>query len=300
VTGAVRATARTSTHEVRGLSVVHRPATGTDGGLDRATPPVRWVLLVHGAMDRAASFGRVMRRLPEHDCLAVDRRGYAGSQRGGIAPTLEHHVDDLVAVLDHFGADRVVVVGHSLGGRLALALAARRDPRVAAVAAFEPPAPELDGSRERIGGGAIEVGLREGPAAAAEHFYRGMVGDHTWGRLRDRDREARRAEGPALLAELVDLRDAPDRSDPGAIEVPVLLGVGELSAPAVRSGAVALREVLPGAPLVEIPGAGHGAHLTHPGEFAGFVRRAVALAAPGPAGPGRGGADPFHDGPTAR
>jgi len=285
VTDAAGRPARTSTHSVGGLSVVHRPARAA--GTGDAGP--RWVLFVHGAMDRAASFGRVVRRLPDLECLAVDRRGYAGSLGGGLAPTLSHHVDDLVAVLDAFEVPRAVVVGHSLGGLLTLELAARGDARVASVAAFEPPAPQWDGSRARVGGGAIEVGLREGPAAAGEHFYRRMVGDETWGRLRDRDREARRSEGPALMAELVDLRDEPERFDPRRVEVPVLLGVGELSAPSLRSGAEALDEVLQDRRLVEIRGAGHGAHLTHPDEFARYVRDAVAL-----------DTGPRHDGRAAR
>jgi pimeloyl-ACP methyl ester carboxylesterase len=49
------------------------------------------VVLVHGAMDRAASFGRVMRRLGDLDVVAYDRRGYAGSLGTGPATTLAEH-----------------------------------------------------------------------------------------------------------------------------------------------------------------------------------------------------------------
>jgi pimeloyl-ACP methyl ester carboxylesterase len=37
-------------------------------------------------------------------------------------------------------------------------------------------------------------------------------------------------------------------------------------------------EHTPDAELIEIEGAAHGAHLTHPDAFAGFVRAAVARA----------------------
>jgi pimeloyl-ACP methyl ester carboxylesterase len=37
---------------------------------------------------------------------------------------------------------------------------------------------------------------------------------------------------------------------------------------------------LPGAELVEIPAAGHGAHLTHPDAFASLVRRTADRALP--------------------
>jgi pimeloyl-ACP methyl ester carboxylesterase len=41
------------------------------------------------------------------------------------------HADDLVAVLDHLGVDRTLVVGHSMGGFVAVVLADRHPERVA-------------------------------------------------------------------------------------------------------------------------------------------------------------------------
>lgn len=279
---------RAVTSTVDGLAVTRRRPPEPDPGMSASRPTV---ILVHGAMDRAASFGRVMRRLSHLDVLALDRRGYAGSLGAGVARTLADHVRDLCTVIDWTGASRVVLVGHSLGATIALRCAATAGPRVVSVGAFEPPVPELDGSRERIGGGAIEVGLRSGAEEAAEVFYRRMVGDATWDRLRDRDRAARRAEGPALLAELVDLRDGTARTEPADIDMPMVLGVGGLSAEQFRSGAEALHDLVGGSRLVEIAGAGHGAHLTHAGEFARYVQDVVAAADTG-ADPSRG-ANPF-------
>jgi pimeloyl-ACP methyl ester carboxylesterase len=53
-----------------GLHVVERaPSDGWDG----YRGPV--VVLVHGSLDRAASFSRVIRRLPDWGVVAYDRRG---------------------------------------------------------------------------------------------------------------------------------------------------------------------------------------------------------------------------------
>ncbi len=48
---------------------------------------------------------------------------------------------------------------------------------------------------------------------------------------------------------------------------------------------------MPGAELVEIEGADHGAHLTHPVEVARWARRAVDLVGEERSAPRAGGAD---------
>lgn len=259
---------------VDGLAVTRRRHRDLD-------PSLPAVVLVHGAMDRAASFGRVMRRLPDLDVSAYDRRGYAGSLDAGVAPTVAAHAADLVAVARWTGAASVVVVGHSLGGSIALAAAALAPPddRPVGVGVFESPVPSLPGYRSDAGDRALEAAGRGGPSAAAESFYRLLVGDRTWERLRERDRSTRLAEGEALVAELADLRRPGAVVDPHTVQVPVAVGAGGASAAPLRESAVALAAALPGSPPVDtIAGAGHGAHLTHPDEFARWVRRCVELA----------------------
>ncbi len=235
------------------------------------------MVLVHGAMDRAASFGRTMRRLGGHDVVSYDRRGYGASSTAGVAGSIAEHAADLSGILDWLDAPEAVVVGHSLGGTIAAQLSAAADRRITALAAFESPFPLLDDSFDQVGGGAVRIGDEQGPEAAAEHFYRLMVGDRTWARLRERDRQARRAEGPALLAELRDLRRRDRALDPLVVDVPVLVGAGGLSSERLRDGARLLVERLAHAQPYVIETAGHGAHLTHPDEFARYVDATVRL-----------------------
>ena len=264
--------ARAEHDMVDGLAVVRRRRP--DVGVDVPT-----IVLVHGAMDRAASFGRTMRRLPDFDVVAYDRRGYADSPHVPGRGTLDAHATDLATVIAWTGASSVVVVGHSLGGTVGLALAERGDDRLVAVGAFESPAPWLDDSRSSVGGGAVDVADREGDAAGAEFFYRLMVGEHTWSRLRERDRAARRAEGPALLDELRDLRDPRTSIALDRVVLPVTVGAGGRSAEHLRRTAASLCRALPDAEQVDIADSGHGAHLSHPDDFARFVRATVARAA---------------------
>ncbi|MGH9083324.1 MAG: alpha/beta fold hydrolase [Acidimicrobiales bacterium] len=276
----------------RDLHVVARPpAAGWEG----YGGPV--VVLVHGSLDRAASFTRTVRRLPEAwGCVAYDRRGYQGSRSSGPVP-LEGHVDDLLAVAAAAaaagGAGRsVVTVGHSMGGVVALGAALAEPRRFTAVGAYEPPMPWLGFPRE--GAPASQDAPPADPAAEAERFFRRMVGDGAWERLSGAAKASRREDGPALVAELASLRrGAPAPFDVTALTVPVVFGCGgPATEPRRRRTAAWLAEHVAGGHLVEIPQAGHGAHLGHPTAFADLVRATVALGSPdGGQPPRRGGPD---------
>ena len=234
-------------------------------------------MLVHGSLDRAGSFARVIRRLDDVHTVAYDRRGYHRSRH--VVPvhdTLDGHVGDLLAVIDGRPA---VVVGHSYGGDIALGAALRPGGPgpILAVAAFEPPMPWL-GTWATRPNGARQPHRDDDPGLAAERFFRRMVGDSAWDRLPEATKEARRADGPALAAELAAIRVARPPFDVTRLAVPAVFGRGTESLPHHRDSADWLVAHVPGAELVEIEGAAHGAHLTHPDAFARFVRVAMARA----------------------
>src|SRR5262245_41509537 len=112
---------------VRGVAVSDRPARA-------AAPGDPLLLLVHGSMDRGASFVKAMRRLPDIDVVRYDRRGYGRSVDAGVGDTLDAHVDDLLAIVDD-AARPCVLVGHSFGGVVALVAAQARPTQVLAVGA---------------------------------------------------------------------------------------------------------------------------------------------------------------------
>jgi pimeloyl-ACP methyl ester carboxylesterase len=247
------------------------------------------VVLVHGSLDRGSSFTRTIRRLPEWGIVTYDRRGYQGSRDGGPPADLDRHVDDLlgvVAALPDTGrrthSRPVTAVGHSLGGDVVVGAALAEPGRFASIGAYEPPMPWLD--FHRSGGATARRGQPSAgdPADEVERFFRRMVGDAAWGRLPEAMRAERRADGPALAADLAGVRGAAP-FDVTALAVPAVFGRGGLQSGAHHRDTVAwLAEHVPGAQLMEIEGAGHGAHLTHPDAFAGFVRAAVHRAGRGP------------------
>jgi len=240
-------------------------------------PPV--VVLVHGALDRASSFARTVRRLDDLAVVTYDRRGYGGSRLDGPPATLADHVDDLLGVvgeLDRFGG-RVTAVGHSLGGDVVVAAAIARPEGFASVGAFEPPMPWLGFTNPNRPPAAVRRPPEADPAAEAEGFFVRMVGQAAWDRLPERTRRGRRAEGPALVADLAAIR-GPEPFDVTTLAVPAVFGRGGAgSQPHHRQTVDWLAAHVPGAEELTVDAAGHGAHLSHPDAFAAFVRAVVAL-----------------------
>jgi len=254
-----------------GLHVAERPA---------ATPGGPAVVLVHGSLDRGESFRRVMRRLPEATVVAYDRRGYHLSRPAGVTDIAGHIGDllDVVAALRAAGAGPVAAVGHSVGGDVVLGAALAEPRALPSIGAFEPPMPWL-GFRRRQGAdgaGSPWTPMDEDPGAEAERFFTRMVGPGAWNRLSEQGRAERRADGPALVADLLSVRgEAP--FDVMDLSVPVVFGMGgAASQPHHRNGVTWLGSHVPGASIYEIPGAGHGAHLSHPDGFATYVRTVLA------------------------
>jgi pimeloyl-ACP methyl ester carboxylesterase len=96
----------------------------------RAGAPV--VVLVHGITANHLSWSMVADRLGEHATLvAPDLRGRAGSASLPGPFGMANHALDLLAVLDHIGVRRAILVGHSMGAYAAAAFAVNHDDRLA-------------------------------------------------------------------------------------------------------------------------------------------------------------------------
>jgi pimeloyl-ACP methyl ester carboxylesterase len=250
-----------------GLHVIDRPA-------DRDGAPT--LVLVHGSLDRAESFRRVMRRLPEVRIVAYDRRGYQDSRAGGVVD-MGGHMADLLRVVDELrshGAQQVSAIGHSLGGDVVVGAAIAEPSAFSSIGAFEPPMPWLGFRRPLDANGQPRTWtpLAEDPGAEAEHFFGRMVSPASWERLTDEGQASRRADGPALVADLTSMR-GPAPFDVMTLSVPCVFGMGGAgSQPHHRAGVEWLGTHVPGAIYFEADGAQHGAHLSHPDKFATYAR----------------------------
>lgn len=90
------------------------------------------VVLLHGFATSGHLWSAVVPHLPDgHRTVVVDLLGFGRSDRPGSHDvSLDAHADRVIALLDALGIDRACVIGHEVGGAIALAAALRHPLRV--------------------------------------------------------------------------------------------------------------------------------------------------------------------------
>ena len=205
-------------------------------------------------------------------CVTFDNRGMGKSQPAGAAISVEQMARDARAILDAAGVSEADVVGHSLGGVVALELALTAPARVRSLALLctfaggktaAPPTARMLwlGARTRIGTRQMR----------RRSFLRLVMPP---GPIADPDRLAERiatlfghdlADQPSIVGE--QLR-ALRRSDTSARlrdlpRVPVLIMSGRHDPIGPPSAGRALAAAIAGARYIEVPDASHGLPISH-------------------------------------
>lgn len=116
-----------------------------------SSPPV---ILVHGGRDQKRSWDWTAKSLAEQYCVyAYDLRGHGQSDwvSDGDYGVMDH-VYDLASLVDHIGAQVVRIVGHSLGGNIAIRYSGLFPQNVKKLIAIEGlgPSPELLAERKAV------------------------------------------------------------------------------------------------------------------------------------------------------
>ena len=245
------------------------------------------LILVHGTTADHRTW-RVLGPMlaPRFALHAVDRRGRGASGDGHGPYAIGLELDDLAAVADAVataGGVPVDVLGHSLGGRIALA-ASLRTPSIRRVIAYE----SAPGSALRAPGERDELleALREDLArgdndALLARFMTDAVGmppadlgafraDPIW-RLRS-------AAAPTIVRELDAADAAPEISMDvlATVRVPVLQVAGSASPASFRQAVTALDARLADGRIAIIDGARHAAHHSHPAQLVALVEAFLA------------------------
>jgi pimeloyl-ACP methyl ester carboxylesterase len=210
------------------------------------------LVLVHGAGGTHAHWPEALRRLPGRRVLAVDLPGHGDSPPPGerAVPAYARRVVDL---LDALGIPRAAVGGHSMGGAIALTLALDAPERVAGLLLVG------TGARLRVAPAILQAWAdptraSELATAAAGFFFGASASPEL---LRAY------AEGLASVAPGVVHGDftACDAFDViarlGEIRIPARVVVGEEDRLTPPKYSTLLRDKLPGAGFLVVPGAGH-------------------------------------------
>jgi len=92
--------------------------TASDSGQGKA------VVFLHGFLENRAMWAELQEALPKkYRCISLDLPGHGESENLAYVHSMEEMAEVVKALLDHLKIRRAIVVGHSLGGYVALALA---------------------------------------------------------------------------------------------------------------------------------------------------------------------------------
>ncbi|HXW66512.1 MAG TPA: alpha/beta fold hydrolase [Thermoplasmata archaeon] len=270
-------TADTKTLEVSGGAIAFE-----DSGRGPAV-----VLLHEGIADRRMWHREFGALAHDHRVLRYDFRGYGGSRP---ASSSFSPVDDLLALLDHARLERPLLVGPSMGGKVALDLTLAHPDRVGGLLLVAPGYSGMDyehvpGGKatferdERLSQAAVEAWtaghleeaterLRELWASALSgrelELFRTMVRDNAPEVFEERSGRFETRAGPPAAGRLAQIR------------VPTVLLVGDRDNPAMPHLANYLARGIPGAQLELVAGADHLLNLSRPDAFDAGLARAMA------------------------
>lgn len=207
----------------------------------------------------------------------------AGASGTGDGPSdrrprasVERTADDLAAIVRRLGAERVDVVGYSMGARIALRLAVAHPEAVGRLVLEAPSAgiadPAARAERAVADAGRARFVVSEGIEAFAARWEAEPVlaGEAALpADARARQAAIRRSHAPlGLAASLVYAGQGamePLHDRLAALTAPTLVVAG--AADLARARAEEVAAAIPGARLVLVPGAGHAPHLERPDRF---------------------------------
>ncbi len=251
-------------------------------------PPV---LLLNGGLMTYAAWEPLAAGLRDrYRVVAFDFRGQWLSP-GAPPATLDGHVEDVRALLDHLGIEHAHLVGTSFGAIVGLLLAARAPERVrsvTAVTATERVTPEMwraagplrEACRQAAAGGDGGLFFDHVAAATFSPAYRAAQA----GVLAERRRQVA-AMPPAWFDGVLGLLGALEGLDltpvlPG-LRCPALVVGAELDATFPVEHSRALAAHIPGARLAIVPGCGHGLVVEAADRLSAIVQAFLADAEPG-------------------
>ena len=189
-----------------------------------------------------------------HRVIRFDLRGHGLSAPGAATATMAEFAADAFALLDHLGIAAAHLGGISIGGRIAMEMAASRPERVLSLflldTALEFPPPENWQAR-------IDAVAAGGMASVADGVMARWVMDQALPSSRALRSMLLATPPEGYSAAAAALRDARAAPLLGRLSGPATVVVGEQDLATPVASSEAIRDAIPGSRLVVIPGVGH-------------------------------------------
>lgn len=232
---------------------------------DRLRPPA---LFIHGAGGHHLYWPSQVRHLPRQRILALDLPGHGHSAGRGYQ-TIEGYADAVTEFLQSIGLCTVALIGHSMGGAIALCMAHRFPERVLGLCLIS------TGARLRVAPDILRLTADAPRFGEAISLIVGMsFSPSTSVRLRDLAAERMRDTRPSVLHGDFLACDAFDATAwLERIAAPTTLICGEEDRMTPPWHSEFLRGKIPGAQLDIVPAAGHMVMLEQPERVAGDIDR---------------------------
>jgi pimeloyl-ACP methyl ester carboxylesterase len=243
----------------------------------------RTLILLHAFPLSADMWLPQLARVPQGwRYIAPDIRGFRGAgpayEDAALAnASMDDYADDVLALMDHLDIETAAVAGLSMGGYVAMALAARAAARLThlILADTRMAADTPDG---RAGRDAMKAELAaRGPRAVADAMLPKLTGPTSQREQPDLDDAVRhlielnRAE--AIAGAIDALKSRPDRTVAlSQLTIPALIVCGTEDALTPPADSEAMARTIPGARLQMIPAAGHLSNLEQPAAFNDALR----------------------------
>jgi len=222
------------------------------------------VLLLHGfPLDHTIWEHQVDRLSANYRVVVPDLPGMGNSPPlpSAIVPSISLLAEQVLSLMDARKIGEAAVVGHSMGGYIALAMYHLAPERVTGLAFVcsqaLPDTPEARHNRYEL----IRAVQEQGPAAAAEAmlpklFAPSVPADSP---LRQQvDTIIRRTPAQGIKAALLAMARRPDMTPYlYEVDVPTLVLIGDQDRATPPERSLAIKEALPHARVVQVPGAGH-------------------------------------------
>jgi pimeloyl-ACP methyl ester carboxylesterase len=230
---------------------------------EKGSPTALPVIFIHGfPFSHKMWDAQVAALSPAYRTIAYDVRGLGESSLGDGQYTIEGDVDDLLAVMDHFGIAKAVIAGHSMGGYITLR-ALERNPERFLGAILCNTRSEADGNETRIMRARTMAAVKSrGSSWFAEDFIRKVFAESSFTRVPEAVEHIRvtiaRTAPLAIAGTLLALASRTDTTGMlGHITVPALIIVGADDATTPPEASRAMHAKIPGSELQVIPLAAH-------------------------------------------